>query len=382
MDRHELNRMFDGLTPDPQRERELLNQLLQDGARRKTPMKNWKRVVLAVAAAALLVTGAAAAVVPGISQKLLEYLGVAPEDTQAAELLVSGAMALDITKEDNGATLHVTQVLRDRTSIMVLVDFTAPEGTVLKMTPDSEKVLEGSKGFYGTDEWLYFMDEAGEKTDLGIYGNYIYDWEIMEDGDPLDNHVSAMFTIKLPQGGILHGKAASMRLPVGTLMRLDWDADKEKPLFADVYSGDWSCDVPLPQKDIGWTQQVDCPVGELDGADIMVKELYLSPVNLLITLGREGGTAFSEGGADLDEEARWVCLLDVKAVTLKDKDGNVIAMGAPNFGSGSIGNTESTNMFRLAEITDPAEFQGGSITLDLRCGAVTIPLDDLHPVDP
>ena len=60
MDRHELNRMFDGLAPDPRRERELLRQLLQDDMRRKRPMKNWKQVVIGAAAAALLVTGATA----------------------------------------------------------------------------------------------------------------------------------------------------------------------------------------------------------------------------------------------------------------------------------------------------------------------------------
>ena len=32
MDRHELNRMFDGLAPGPQRERELLKKLLQEEA--------------------------------------------------------------------------------------------------------------------------------------------------------------------------------------------------------------------------------------------------------------------------------------------------------------------------------------------------------------
>lgn len=61
MDRHELNRMFDALGPDPRREQELLRQLLQDGTRRKNRMKSWKRIVIGVAAAAMLVTGAAAA---------------------------------------------------------------------------------------------------------------------------------------------------------------------------------------------------------------------------------------------------------------------------------------------------------------------------------
>ena len=96
-------------------------------------MKNWKRVVIGAAAAALLVTGAAAATVTGVSQRLLDYLGVGPEDSQTAELLIPGAMAVDITKEDNGAVFHVSQVLRDRTSILVLADFPAPEGTSLWM---------------------------------------------------------------------------------------------------------------------------------------------------------------------------------------------------------------------------------------------------------
>lgn len=377
MDRHELNRMFDGLAPGPQREREMLKKLLQDDARRKKPMKNWKQIVVGAAAAALLVTGAAAAAVPGLSQRLLSYLSVSPENTRTADLLAPGAMAVDVVKEDNGARLHITQVLRDRTSIMVLADFTAPEGTSLKMgDPDSEKVFIGSEGFYGGGEH-YFMDEAGEKIDLGIYRNYVYQWEILEDGAPADNHLSAMFVIKLPQGDMLRGRAVSMRVPVGTLSYSVWDEETEKPRFVEVYSGDWSCDVPLPQKDIGWTQQVDCAVGELDGAKITVKELYLSPVNLLVTLGREGGEDLSG-----DAEFRWLGLLDVKDIVLKGKDGNTIAMGDSVFGGGMIDNTESTHMFRLSEITDPASFQGGSITLNLSCGTVTVPLDALTPVEP
>ncbi len=377
MERHELNRMFDGLTPDPQQEWEMLKKLLQDGARRKKPMKNWKQIVAGAAAAALLVTGATAAAMPGLSQRLLSYLGVSPENAQTAGLLAPGAMAVDVVKEDNGAKLHITQVLRDRTSIMVLADFTAPEGTSLKMgDPDSEKVFIGSDGFYGGGEH-YFMDEAGEKIDLGIYRNYIYQWEILEDDDPADNHLSAMFVIKLPQGDMLRGKAVSMRVPVGTLSYSVWDEETEKPRFVEVYSGDWSCDVPLPQKDIGWTQQVDRAVGELDGAKITVKELYLSPVNLLVTLGREGGENLSG-----DVEFHWLGLLGVKDIVLKDKDGNTIAMGDSQFDSGMIEDTESTNMFRLSEITNPASFQGGSITLNLGCGTVTIPLDDLTPVEP
>ena len=79
MDRHELNRRFDGLEPAPGRKRELLRQLLQDDARRKRPMKNWKQIVVGGLAAALLVTAATAAV-PGLSAPLWRVLGITPED--------------------------------------------------------------------------------------------------------------------------------------------------------------------------------------------------------------------------------------------------------------------------------------------------------------
>lgn len=54
---HELNRMFHGLAPSPERERALLDELLQNGTRRETPVKKWKRIAVCAAAAALLIVG-------------------------------------------------------------------------------------------------------------------------------------------------------------------------------------------------------------------------------------------------------------------------------------------------------------------------------------
>lgn len=38
MDKHELNRMFDGLAPDPQRAQELLRQILQNDEKSEESM--------------------------------------------------------------------------------------------------------------------------------------------------------------------------------------------------------------------------------------------------------------------------------------------------------------------------------------------------------
>lgn len=97
MDRRELNRMFDGLIPDPVRERELLRQLLQNDARRRRPMKNWKRVVLGAAAAALLVTGATAAYQIFRQEIPLE------SDKTVPGMLGSGQASWEQTYVDEGA---------------------------------------------------------------------------------------------------------------------------------------------------------------------------------------------------------------------------------------------------------------------------------------
>lgn len=383
MDRHDLNRMFDGLTPGPVRERELLDRLLQNGARRKRPMKNWKRVVVAVAAAALLVTAATAAVVPGISQRLLEYLGVSPEDTQTAGLLVPGAVAVDIVKEDNGATLHVTQVLRDRNSIMVLADFTAPEGTVLDigMNTRENQSIRGFTEYFRKDETsISFMDEDGNKVDgIDMSGN----WENLDDGDPRDNHLTLMLKVSTNQNNETFRQAKSLYIPTYDLAYFDREALE----MVLVYPGDWSFEVPLPQKDTGWTQRLDCPVGELDGGEISVGGLYVSPMTLEITLKRDVGMDMDDTSEEAEQAyIRWLGLVIPQSITLTTRDGETVTLDwyvTQSYG-GELENWELAHSFTLSSITDPSKLQGGTITVNLRfdAGSVTILLDDLAPVEP
>lgn len=383
MDRRELNEMFDGLAPAPGRERELLQRLLQEDTRRSKPVKNWKRIVVGVTAAALLLTTVAAAAVPGLSQKLLAYLGVGPENTQAAGLLAPGAMAVDITVEDNGAALHVSQVLRDRTSVMVAMEFTAPEGTSLRMGSTNPKVVSADMGFDGDPGGFAFLDRDGNRIETS-YGGL---WRVLEDGDPLDNHLSLLFVAT--QGRQLMEEAVSVRVPANTLYYSDMDEDGRLKRV-EVYSGDWSVEVPLPQRDIGYVQRVDRSIGTLDGADLILEEVYVSPMALDLKLRREGGADFV--GAALDEAGeaaygRWLSIGEnPKRIILTTGDGVVVPLEC---GVGTFGSYEEKEaVHRLAEITDPARFQGGTLTLEWdfynseESGSVTIPLDGLAPVEP
>lgn len=374
MDRHELNRMFDGLVPAPKRERELLEKLLQNNVRRKRLMKSWKQVVIAAAAAALLVTTATAAVVPGWSSRLLEYLGIAPENTKVVEALVPGTMEVDITKESNGATLHVTQVLWDRTSVRVLADFTAPEGTVLDMGDFDDPACWTPRGFMSKEwAWPYFIDEAGEQINEKAYGSYR--WEVLKDGDQKDNRCSLMFRLSTHLGETLMENAAAMWIPASDLYyNIGGEQDRET-----VYTGDWSFEVPVPQKDIGYIWEAGQVIGELDGADITLESVYLSPLTLEVIVSREGGAEdlWAEGMDDV--RMRWfTCLLGDAALTTKDGTDADLWNGD----GGGLENGEQVLRYHLMDATAPAEFQGGILTLDLSCGKVTLPLDKLVPVEP
>ena len=377
MDRHELDRMFDGLKPGPGREQALLRQLLQDDGRRKRPMKNWKRIGVGGLAAARRVTAAAAAAVPGLSQKLLAYLGVAPEDAHTAQLLAPGAVAVDIVKEDNGATLHVTQVLRDRHCVLVLAELTAPEGTQLYMGEPDPTGWNTMKGLNGTGGMVFpdFLDENGEKLDVSAYSH----WRMVDDEDPWDNRVTLMFTFA-PNSA---QKAASLWVPARDLAYFDMEEQAVVP----VYSGDWSFEVPLPQGEIGWTLKPDQAVGRLDGADIYLEELYLSPMTLAVSLRREGGVDLT-GPADENEAeyGRWLSIGNAKQLILTTRDGETIPLEGT---SGTIGIEDKILMNRLTQIADPAKFQGGTLTLEWdfthnsqETGSFTLSLDDLAPAEP
>lgn len=374
MDRHELNQMFDGLTPDPQRERELLKKLLQDDVRRTRPMKSWKQVVVAAVAAALLVTTAAAAVVPGLNRRLLEYFGVAPEDTKTVELLAPGAIEVDVTKESNGATLHVTQVYWDRTCIRVLADFAAPEGTVLDMGDFDDPKCWTPKGFISKEwTWPYFLNAEGEQLEDKAYGSYR--WRVLKDDDRQDNRCSMVleYNTHFYEGTLLKD-AVSLWVPAIDLYYFVGGEEENET----VLTGDWSFEVALPQHDIGYFWQADRVIGTLDGAEVTLEKVYLSPMTLELTLVREG--TVEEFWADENEDVRhnWWTMLDQEdSVVLTARDGTEVTL-TQGGGSGAL---SQIKRFYLEEVTDPAKFQGGTLTLNWDGGKAVIPLDQLSPVD-
>lgn len=376
MERHELNRMFDALAPTPEQEQAVLDRLLQK-ERKVKPMKKLRKLAVAGIAAALMVISCAAAVT-GLDQRLIDYFG---GGKQVEELLLPGAMAVDVTAEDNGATLHATQVLRDRYSIAVVADFTAAEGTVLDVDrPEREFNTFGDVG------QTRFLNEKGEPKEVLSYG---WKWYSLDDGDPEDNHLSLLAYLNIPEG--LDREVCSVVLAAEDLTVFDW----KKTDLDVLYTGNWPLEVPLPQADMGRTQQFDQRVGELDGSAIRLKEVYLSPITMMVTLERE--TAIS---ADLPSEeraqrwARWAFALDgehfaaangyepaVDRAILTDRDGNEIPLECTTSSADMANLNQYHHLFRLTQATDVSQLQGGKLTLRVGDSSVDIPLDNLVPAE-
>ena len=385
MDRHDLDRMFDGLKPGPGREQALLRQLLQDDGRRKRPMKNWKRTVVGGLAAALLVTAAAAAA-PGLSAPLWRVLGITPEDTQSMELLASGAMPVDITTQSNGATLHITQVLRNRVNIVVVGEFATAEGTVL------------DTGDFGVTCWKpdtfkaqlpVFLDAEGEPVESDFDGGQSCTWWSMVDEDPLDNRCAVYFQYT-GYSEDMTDDIAAMRIEAKDFA---YYVGGEHENYT-VIPGDWSFEVPLPQHDPGYFCEMDELITNLDGADISLRKVYLSPMGIELSYFREGGPLY-HGKAEDDVVERWHGFTVYLKATLTAKDGQSVTL---DWGGGGGGISDGMSVTRLAAIDfnalvkrgeyfDPAGFQGGTLTLEWRTetggtDSASFSLDDLQPMEP
>lgn len=328
-----INRVFDQTRPSQEQKEAMLDRLLIS-ERKVVPMRKLKKLTAVGIAAALMVVTCAAAVVTGLDQRLANYFGVGPEQ---AELLAPGALPVDITAENNGAVFHVSQVLMDRSTVLVLADFTAPEGTVLDM---SDPDRWGSVELGQSEDMPRVLDKDGGV--LPSPGSCAYHWQALTDEDPAYRRLTLLFTMSLPKGTGLGREAAYFWLEARDLTAYDREQDQDVVLC----SGDWSVQIPLPEKDMGWTQTVD---------DTVVKEIYLSPMTLVLT------TTYVDGCLEHD-------------IALTDRDGREIPI---SFIFASVNRQIQSWNFRLDEITDPSLLQGGALTVN----GQSIPLDALVPAE-
>lgn len=354
-----LRRVFDQARPSPEQKEAMLRRLLEP-ERKGKPMRKLKKLTVVAIAAALMVISCAAAVVTGIDQRLLDYFGA---DREQAELLVPGAVPVDVTVEDNGATFHVSQVLMDRYTILFLADFTAPEGTVLDR---DDYNFDAPMGVVPD-----LFDRAGEPIE--IEGTWGWTLEILDDGDPMDNHLTLLFWLQINDGFLPEWEIGGVSMNNGDLIRYGenpWDK-------ITVCSGDWSCVVTFAWQDIGQSIYPDQVIGRLDDKDITLTELYLSPMTMKIYYQRYPLGVRPPHTRTQPIDIRWHQVLDSDNMTLITRDGHVVNLMEGMGIGGTSSYWEQDRNYQLTEITALEDLEGGALNIRIEGGSVDVPLDGL-----
>lgn len=123
------------------------------------------QAVAAIVAAAAVLCGSVLAASAGLDQRFLEFLGATT--AEQAEPLTAGAQVVNKTVKDAGSALTVREVLGDQDNLYLLLNFTAPKGTVLDAYD------------YRFREDTVDLDSRGDWKGIG--------YTKLEDDDPGDN---------------------------------------------------------------------------------------------------------------------------------------------------------------------------------------------------
>ena len=278
----------------------------------KTKRRGRLRTTAVLAAViAILCCMAAAAAALGLDQRL-------------EELLATAAVPMNIVKRDSGAVLRIEQVIADRYCAAVLIDFTAPEGTIL------------DQDYYAFDRSVSATSRDGVK--MQTYG---IGWEVLPSSteDETGRHATILMTIHSLKGEF-NFIGAKVKLTLDGLYR-------DNCLEELVVPGRWSCTFTLPETDPGRLCTVNEPI-EIEGKNAVLTTLYVSPLSLTCEI--------KQGTDDLKETVEPIYSDDGKEsiapeVTLQN--GETVGAADWLFLITNCADERGRYCFRMDEILDP-----------------------------
>ena len=347
MDDLDLRRMFDQIAPTQEQEVTMLDRLHRTEREEQTMKRGMKRGLVALVAAALMMT-AAFAVAAGLDQRLMDYFGIGQEDLT---LVSNGIVQVDKTHAyKNGWTVEVKQLLFDRYCGEILVDLTAPEGTVL-----TEQDYRMDFQALPTNRDLTNQGWGG-----GIGGEYL-----PESSDLVHGRISMLLHIHLE---VASGDLLGIKLNL-TPEKLGWwgleeENDWEFHTLADFREESWTVKLTIPKEDPGRTLTTEQPLN-IAGYELPVKQLYVSPISFLYDVT---GLPFRGQPFDGDTVDGLMAVMGDEELTnavLTMADGSQVTMAARYFcqihhpAEGMF--EQGRVVYRLADIIDPN--QVSSVTI-------------------
>ena len=220
--------------------------------------------------------------------------------------------------------MRIEQVIADRYCAAVLIDFTAPEGTVL------------DQDYYAFDRSVSATSRDGVK--MQTYG---IGWEVLPSSteNETGRHATILMTIHSLKGEF-NFIGAKVKLTLDGLYRDNWGEELVVP-------GRWSCTFTLPETDPGRLCTVNEPI-EIEGKNAVLTTLYVSPLSLTCEI--------KQGTDDLKETVEPIYSDDGKEsiapeVTLQN--GETVGAADWLFLITNYADKRGRYCFRMDEILDP-----------------------------
>ncbi|RCX22562.1 hypothetical protein DFP94_101142 [Fontibacillus phaseoli] len=273
MNENRLKGLFESLKPKEEHKDTLFQALSAKGeqAEKRMPIP-WRHVRTAMLATAMMIgfitTTAYAAAYFGLDMKFLNFLK--PSDSEQERYLQNGAYVVNKQVANKNGTLEIKQIIGDGHLIYILMDFTAPEGTVL----NAERYR-----FEGDLDW----DSAGSSS-AG------YDFALLDDGNSEDNKISLVMSYLVTDQT---APGQEVTLLVENLEGAEAFPDE----YETVISGSWETRLKLDYKNISTQHRVDKKL-TLYGYEATWSSISVSPISVTLKVSSTFTKQISEAASE------------------------------------------------------------------------------------
>lgn len=291
-DKH-INRLFEALSPDEGQKERMFSHIAeqiggtQTKRRRFAPIRRTRTAVLVAALAVGLTTTAFAAARLGLDEAFIAFLH--PSSEEQTLFLSHGAQRIDQTVKNERGTLEVRQVIGDDNLTYVLMDFTAPSGTV----------LDAARYRFEFPQ----MDIYQPFQSTGFVG--------LDDGNPHDNKITLMMSLLTES--TLAGQNVTLRLK---------DLQAADPFpgeFKTIIPGTWEIPFELKFKNYSRGYPVNRNI-TMYGQPAVITAISVSPISITLTVRSRALKAINAAAGTLKEVGPNE-YLDSYPVTIKYRDG-------------------------------------------------------------
>ncbi|QIB69180.1 DUF4179 domain-containing protein [Aminipila butyrica] len=277
MNKEELNRYFEQMTPGTVQKERMLQGITSCNKKEVTPLKRMTRRVTIQAAVIILLVmitaTSALAVTFNWHVKLMEYFGIQPGQEA---MLEEAQTAPDATLTHEGVTVTVKQTLADSKGLYVLYEMSVPKSITLKEA--SETALSDGTTLEERTDWGFYSLNAPIENLEGDTAMTITGHEILAQSQ---HHRTGIVSVT-PTGKLVDGtiELVFKDLSAERVYRTAEDLKDESTVLV---KGEWKLAWDFTYKD---SSKIIAPNQNVEGNDVSyrVSEVSISPISSCVTV--------------------------------------------------------------------------------------------------